>query len=86
MAWVIAGQPSDTIPTVGQVYEIRDRRMGTFTGRIQSVSSNFARVERISGKIGWASNENRLFVGPYPDTVSIRDTLCYLIEVNESDD
>ena len=80
MAWVIAGQPDGAVPIVEQVYEIRDRRKGTFVGKIVSVSDNFAEVERIEGKIKWASHQNQIFVGSYPDVVSIRDSLCYLIE------
>ncbi len=32
--WVIAGHPTDAQPIVGTIYEIRDARKGTFTGRV----------------------------------------------------
>lgn len=85
MTWVIAGQPEDAIPVIGDVYEIRDSRKGTFTGRIIAIRGIWADVERLIGSIYWASNEYNLCVGPRPDIVTIRDSLAYLIEKGESD-
>lgn len=78
--WVIARQPN-AIPQVGKVYQIRDSRKGTFTGRILSVRGEWASVERLKGDIFWASKERNIFDGPRPDTVDIRAGLVYLIEL-----
>jgi len=77
--WVIAGKPDDAIPTEGAIYEIRDCRKGTFTGRIITVREEFADVEVLSGKIHWASRENKIF-DANPEVVGIRASLVYLIE------
>jgi len=81
--WVISGKPDGELPIIGAVYEIRDSRKGTFTGRIISISGNFADVEVIEGKIHWASTENKIF-DSNPDVVSIRDSLVYLIEITQA--
>ena len=78
--WVIAGKMKGAVPEVGKKYEIRDERKGTFDGVILEVIDSFATVEVVDGKVHWASNERRIF-DPNPETVSIRDTLVYLIEV-----
>jgi hypothetical protein len=78
--WVIAGKDAGAIPEIGKVYEIRDKRKGTFVGRVLSVTDVFARVEVISGEIKWLSMGNKL-LNPNPETVSIRDVLCYLVEI-----
>jgi hypothetical protein len=80
--WVIAGKSNDAQPKVGKVYEIRDRRKGTFTGRIISIGHPFATVEVLEGEIHWVSNENRMF-NANPKTVGIRCSLCYLIELDQ---
>lgn len=82
--WVIARKPKDAVPEIGKVYEIRHSRKGTFVGKILSVSGNFATVERIEGKIKWASKENRLFNTPCHKNLSIRDSLVYLIEIDST--
>ncbi len=78
--WVIAGKPDGELPVIDAVYEIRDSRKGTFTGRIISIRGEFADVEVLNDGIRWASNENRVF-NSNPDTVSILDSLVYLIEI-----
>jgi len=80
--WVIARKPDGTVPTVGQVYEIRDSRKGTFTGRIIDDSGYWARVEVLAVKIHWASKENHIF-NRNPDVVNIRASLVYLIEIED---
>jgi len=79
--WVIARQPEDATPIVGRIYEIRDVRKGTFTGRIISVNGEWAKVERLEGTIHWCSVTNNLLSGPRPDAVTIRAGLAYLIEL-----
>ena len=79
--WVIAGQPDGATPIIGNIYEIRHSRKGTFTGRIMSVDGEWAKVERLEGEIHWASVEYNLLVGSKPEVVSIRACLSYLIEL-----
>lgn len=81
--WAISA-PYDDIeqqPVAGKVYEIEHSRKGTFLGRVLEVRGNFADVQRLEGRIAWANNANRLFVGPYPEGVGIRDSLCKLTVV-----
>jgi hypothetical protein len=80
--WVIAGKPDDAQPEIGKTYKIRDSRKGIFFGRVLTIHHPFATVEVLKGKIKWLSMENNLF-NPNPETVSIRCSLCYLIEQEE---
>jgi hypothetical protein len=75
--WVIAGKPDDAVPTVGREYEIRDRRKGTFSGRILAVNGEWAEVEVTKGKPYFMSLDYKL---GYNGFVSIRAGLVYLIE------
>lgn len=77
--WKIAGEPDGAVPIVGEVYQIQDSRKGTFIGKIISVNGIWADVQRLSGKIKWASTDYQWEQGQYPNEVSIRDTLVYLI-------
>lgn len=74
--WLIDGLTAE--PEVGKVYKIDHVRKGTFIGRIIEVTGDFAKVERLAGKVGWVSKENNLFNGPEPEVLSIRDSLCTL--------
>lgn len=76
--WVIARQPDTAIPAIGQEYEIRDSRKGTFTGKILNVRGEFADVEVTSGVPHFAGFESKL---AYEGYLSIRAGLCYLIAV-----
>ena len=74
--WVIARQPDNAIPVIGQEYEIRDSRKGTFKGKILSVNGEWADVEVTDGKPKFISLDYKLGYNGY---VSIRAGLVYLI-------
>jgi hypothetical protein len=75
--WVIAGKPADAVPVVGQEYKIRDSWKGTFSGRILTVTGEWADVEVTKGKPRFISMDRRL---GYNGQISIRACLVYLIE------
>lgn len=76
--WVIARQPDNAVPVVGQEYEIRDSRKGTFCGKILNVHGEFADVEVTEGSPKFRSLDFKL---QYSGYVSIRAGLVYLIEL-----
>lgn len=78
--WVIAGKSDDAIPEVGKLYEIRDNRKGTFTGKILEVNGNFATVEVVEGEPKFISLDYKL---GYNGIVSIRNVLVYMIELEQ---
>jgi len=78
MTWVIAGKPDDSIPIVGQEYEVRHSRKGTFTGCILRILRDWAWIRVTEGEPRFASFGSRL---DYDGIVSVRDSLTYLIEI-----
>lgn len=74
--WVIARQPDNAIPVIGQEYEIRDSRKGTFNGKILNVRGEFADVEVTSGVPHFAGFASKL---AYDGYLSIRAGFVYLI-------
>lgn len=78
MSWVIARKPDGEVPIVGKEYEIRDSRHGTYSGRILNVRGAWAAVEVTQGQPRFASLGHKV---SYNGTVTIRDSLVYLIEI-----
>lgn len=74
--WVVAGKPEDTPPVVGELYEIRDSRKGTFRAKVLEVDDPFAIVEVFEGKPNFISLDYKL---NYNGVVSVRASLAYFI-------
>ena len=83
--WVIAGKEKDAEPIVGKEYEIRHTRKGILKGKCLSVSGEWATFALIEGKINYTSRENKILQELYgpPETITVRDQLCYLIEIED---
>jgi len=77
-AWVIAGQPSDALPIVGQLYDVRHSRKGNFRMRATALHG-----EWLMGVIetGVAKAVMSYNVRGEGDEVTVRDVHSYLIEV-----
>lgn len=74
--WVVAGKPKGTPPVVGELYEIRDSRKGTFNAKVLEVGDPFATVEVFEGKPKFMSLDYKL---NYNGIVSVRASLAYFI-------
>jgi len=79
--WVVAGKPKGTPPVVGELYEIRDIRKGTFNAKVLEVSDPFATVEVFEGKPKFLSLDYKL---NYNGIVSVRSSLAYFISLKPS--
>lgn len=75
--WVIQGKAVDALPVVGQHYEVRHTRKGTFLGLCTSVSGEWAEFEVVQGVAKAVMCYN---VGHPGDSIDCRSGLCYLIE------
>ncbi len=76
--WVVAGGGK---PEVGKEYEVRHSRKGTFRIRVKAI-----RGEWMDGEVtdGVAKAVMRYNVAEEGDPITIRDTLSYLIPIEET--
>jgi hypothetical protein len=74
--WVIAGEPTGTLPTVGGLYEVRHSRKGKFTGVCLGLDGCWMDVEIRSGTAKAILREN---VRESGEIIRIRDVHSYLI-------
>jgi hypothetical protein len=79
-SWVIAGEPKEAVPQIGQEYEVRDSRKGTFRAKVLEVDGIMAAVEVTDGAPRFASLGARL---EYEGRLTIRAGMVYLIPLAE---
>ncbi len=81
MSWKILGK-KDGSPEVGKIYEVAHNRKGNFVGEVLEINGEFAKIKVLEGKVGRLSRETRLVD---TEIVSVRDSLSYLVPVEESE-